>query len=72
MHPTEADLSPAERRWEIASIFAAGILRLHTRPEATPEPACSVAEDASAQRPNSAEKPLDSGGASSPDGDGRL
>ncbi len=29
---TEADLSPAERLREIAAIFAAGILRLRTRP----------------------------------------
>ena len=40
MHATtEADLSPAERLREIAAILAAGILRLHTRPESMPEPA---------------------------------
>ncbi len=36
------------------------------------EAAISDAEDASAQPQDSAEKPLDSGRASSPDGDGRL
>jgi len=66
MHPTDADLSPAERRREIAAILAAGVLRLTTRPEATPVSTTCDAGDASAQRPDSAEKPLDSGGASSP------
>lgn len=66
MHQNEAEPSPDERRRGIAAVLAAGILRLHTRPEATPETACPVAEDASTQRPDSAQKPLDSGGASSP------
>jgi len=56
MHPTDADLSPDERRREIAAIFAAGILRLNTSPGIAPEPTCSVAEDAATQRPDSAEK----------------
>ncbi len=34
MHPTEADLSPDQRRREIAAVLAAGVLRLSTRPEA--------------------------------------
>jgi hypothetical protein len=35
----EADLTPAERLREIAAILVAGLLRLGTRPEATPESA---------------------------------
>jgi len=48
MHPTEADLSPSERRREIAAIFAGGILRLSARPETTPDPAFSGASSVSA------------------------
>ena len=47
MHPTEADRSPAERRREVATVLAAGILRLSTRAEAAPEPTSSAAEDVS-------------------------
>jgi hypothetical protein len=68
MHSTEADLSPAERRREIAAIFAVGILRLSTRPETTPEPAGSGAESAPANRPDSAQKSLDPGCGTSPHG----
>ncbi len=40
MHTTtDADLTPAERLREIATILAAGILRLRTRPESMPESA---------------------------------
>ena len=42
----EADLTPAERLQEIAAILAAGILRLHTRPESMPEPASDGPESA--------------------------
>jgi len=66
MHSTEADLSPDERRREIAAIFAAGILRLSTRPETTPEPASSGPENAPANQSDSIQKPLDSGGGTSP------
>ena len=38
MHQTEAELSPDERRREIASILAAGVLRLKTRPGGVPDP----------------------------------
>lgn len=71
-----ADLSPDERRREtclpehrrrqVAAIFAAGILRPSTRPGIAPEPTSSDAEDASPQRPESAQKPLDSGRGTSP------
>jgi len=66
MHPSDADLSPDERRREIAAILAAGILRLSTCPGIAPEPTSPGADDAPANSPDSAQKPLDSGGASSP------
>ena len=70
MHQTEADLSPAERRREIAAILAAGILCLSIRPEAlsacgspaqagTPEAALPGADTGSEESPDSAQKPLD-------------
>lgn len=66
MHSTDADLTPAERRREIAAILAAGIVRLSTRPEATPDPASSGAENAPANRSYSIQKSLDSGCRTSP------
>ena len=77
MHSTDADLSPNERRREIATILAAGILRLSTRPEAlsacgspaqagTPQPASSGVGDGLGEPSNSAQKPLDSGCRTSP------
>jgi hypothetical protein len=76
MHPTdlsaeasakaEANLSPDERRREIATIFAAGILRLTTRPEAMPERADSAAQDGTEEVSDSGQKPLDSGCGTSP------
>jgi hypothetical protein len=59
VHPTEADLSPDERRREIAAILAAGVLRLSARPEALPEHTSPGADDAPANSPDSAQKPLD-------------
>ncbi len=70
MHQTEADLSPDERRREIATILAAGILRLSIRPEALsacgtpaqagmPELASSGAGNAPANLSDSGQKPLD-------------
>ena len=59
MHSTEAELSPDERRCEIAAILAAGILRLRTRPETMPELASSGAGNAPANRSDSGQGPLD-------------
>jgi len=67
MHKAEADLSPdpfdklraGERRREIATILAAGILRLSTRLEATPEPASSGAGNGTEETSDPAQKPLD-------------
>ena len=59
MHSTDADLSSHERRREIATILAAGILRLMTRPESAPEAALPGAETGSEESPDSAQKRLD-------------
>lgn len=52
----EADLTPDERRREIAAILAAGILRLRTRREAMPGLAACATESGPEKLPHSAEK----------------
>ena len=59
MHSTDADLSPDERRREIAAVFAAGIMRLSTRPETMPEPASPGAGNGAEEPSDRAQKPLD-------------
>jgi len=59
MRQTDADLSPDERRRQIAAILAAGILRLTTRPQAMPERADSAAQDGTEKVSDSGDKPLD-------------
>ncbi len=51
MHPTEADLSPDQRRREIASILATGVLRLSARPEAAPALSISLARNSVTDSP---------------------
>ena len=59
MRQTEVDLSPDERRREIAAIFAAGILRLSTRPQAMPKHANSAVQDGTEEVSDSAQEHLD-------------
>ena len=66
MHPTEADLSPDERRRDIAAIFAAGILRLTTRPTILPGHADSSPRGRSEKLSDSGQNSLDSGRGTSP------
>jgi hypothetical protein len=66
MHQTEADLSPDERRREIAAILAAGILRLTPRPQAMPERADSAAQNGTERLSDSSQKGLDLSAAQSP------
>ena len=54
MHATEAELTPDQRRREIAAVLAAGILRLKIRPGSLPEPCMSGPEKSS----DSGQKPL--------------
>ena len=58
MHPAEVELTPHQRRREIAAILAADILGLRIRPvcppgSATPGPKCGTE-----QVPDSLQKPL--------------
>jgi len=66
MHQTDAELSPDERRREIAAILAAGILRLTTRPQAMPEHADSAPQNGSEKLSDSSQKGLDLSATQSP------
>ena len=66
MYSTDDDLSPDQRRHEIAVILAAGILRLTTRPQAMPEQADSAAQNGTEKLSDSGRKPLDLRAPSSP------
>ena len=66
MHQADADLSPNERRREIAAILAAGILRLKARPGCLPESATSGPKCAPEKLSDSAQKPLDLSATQSP------
>jgi len=54
MHTTEPQLSPTDPFRELASILAAGLLRLNTRPQIANESAISSAE----RPPDFGENPL--------------
>ena len=62
-HDDPADLSPDERRREVAVILARGILRLHPTHQAAPESA--VSEDAQ-HAPEDRQKDLEVSGPSRP------
>ena len=68
MRATEAELTPDQRRRELAAILAAGILRLRTRPGSLPEPAMSGPDGAAKKSSDSGQKSLAVPGPPSPHG----
>mgnify|MGYP001035983030 CR=1 FL=1 len=56
---TGAALTPDERRHEVAAIFAAGVLRLRSRPDIPPESTDSAAADGPRKSSDSARKALE-------------
>ena len=66
MHTTDAELTPAERRREIAALFASGILGPATRPESMPKSVESGQESTPESPSDSVQKGLDLAARQSP------